>query len=89
MARQRFVTRTVKKTVAVIAGVNLLDNVATNVTMEIPYKITDEKKILKLAKAKYDSEIFVCAKVIDINFEDTVLGIPEETFMEYAVEITR
>ena len=89
MAREKFVTRTVKKTIAVIACLNRETRQAETITVEFPQKIIDDSKILKSAKKVVDPRLYVVADVVDVNYEDTVLGIPTEVFMENAVEIKR
>ena len=89
MAREKYVTRTVKKTVAVVACANKLTMTIENITLEIPEKVIDESKILKIAKKKIDSRMYTPVSVVDVNYEDTVMGITMDVFMENAVEMNR
>lgn len=89
MAREKYVTRTVKKTVAVVACANKLTMTIENITLEIPEKVIDEFKILKIAKKKIDSGMYAPVSVVDVNYEDTVMGITMDVFMENAVEMNR
>lgn len=83
------VTRTVKSTVAVIACLNRKTMEAEQVTIEIPFKVTDEAKILKYAKKHMNADIYIPASVIEYDIQDCVLGITLETFMENAVKVER
>lgn len=84
MARKRMVTRTIKATVAVVAGINTTTMEIEQNTLELTYLCNDENKLLKLAKKQFDTENYKVASIVEISTNDTLYGMPEEQFIALA-----
>lgn len=84
MARKRMVTRTIKATVAVVAGINTLTMEIEQNTLELTYLCNDEKKLLKLAQKQFNTDTYKVASIVEISTNDTLYGMPEEQFIALA-----
>lgn len=82
----RMVTRTILSTEVKAVTANLSENVLEEVTYNIPGKITNKDKALKMLKKNYATTRIPTA-ISELTICEKLYGMPEETFIEHAVEL--
>lgn len=87
MARPRIVSRLVTITKCMCVIVDLESNKAEEREVTIPVKVTDCKKALKILKSKYDNDRYVFVNVNHVEHDRKMFGIPEEEFINLAIEL--
>ena len=84
MARVRMVTRTIVATIAKALVADLENNVLITEDLKIAgkYEDADDKAFQKAIKAAYPDKIV--AKVVALEYEETLYGMSEQKFIETA-----
>lgn len=83
----KMVTRTILSTEVKAVAANLQENVLEELTYNIPGKITNKDKALNILKKVRTTAVRIPTKVNELTLCEKLYGMPEETFIEYAVEL--
>lgn len=83
----KMVTRTILSTEVKVVIANLSENVLEEVTYNIPGKITNKDKAMKILRKQYTTLTIIPTTVVELTFCEKLYGMPEETFIEHAVEL--
>lgn len=83
----KMVTRTILSTEVKAVTANLSENVLEEVTYNIPGKITNKDKAMNILRKSYTSPSRIPTAVNELTLCEKLYGMPEETFIEYAVEL--
>lgn len=83
----KMVTRTILSTEVKAVTANLSENVLEEVTYNIPGKITNKDKALNILKKAHTTAVRIPTTVNELTLCEKLYGMPEETFIEYAVEL--
>ena len=81
------VTRTILSTDVKAVTANLSENVLEEVTYNIPEKITNKDKAMNILRKSYTSPSRIPTTVVELTICEKLYGMPEETFIEHAVEL--
>lgn len=81
----KMVTRTILSTEVKAVVANLSENVLEEVTYHIPGKITNKDKALNILKKARTTTVRIPTAVNELTLCEKLYGMPEETFIEYAV----
>lgn len=81
------VTRTILSTEVKVVTANLSENVLEEVTYNIPGKITNKDKAMKILRKQYTTSSRIPTSVVELTICKKLYGMPEETFIEHAVEL--
>ena len=81
------VTRTILSTEVKVVTANLSENVLEEVTYNIPGKITNKHKALNILRKQYTTSSRILTSVVELTICVKLYGMPEETFIEHAVEL--
>ena len=81
------VTRTILSTEVKAVTANLSENVLEEVTYNIPGKITNKDKAMKILRKQYTTSSRIPTSVVELTICKKFYGMPEETFIDYAVEL--
>lgn len=81
------VTRTILSTEVKAVIANLSENVLEEVTYNIPGKITNKDKAMKILRKQYTTLPIIPTTVVELTICEKLYGMPEETFIEHAVEL--
>ena len=88
MAKERFITRTIKTTEVIVLGMNTVTCEPFNeaVTLAGTYGNTEkaQKKILAEAKEKIETEEKVVVKIVGVTEKETLYKVKEEDFIKIA-----
>lgn len=84
MAKIRMVTRTATTTKATVLCLNVETAEPFNDTVLLPGIYKDNKSILKDAKKLLDTEEVSVCKVVNVEVEEKLYGLPEADFLKYA-----
>ena len=84
MARERFVTRTIKENEVKVLGMNLETCNAETRTLLISGEYDD---FLKVAQALYNDDTFTVVKIMDVKSDEVIYKMRESDFMKYAVRV--
>lgn len=82
----KMVTRTILLTEVKAVIANLSENVLEEVTYNIPGKITNKDKAMKILRKQYTTLPRI-PTVLELTICEKLYGMPEETFIEHAVEL--
>lgn len=84
MARVRMVTRTIVATIAKALVADLENNVLITEDLKVAgrFEDADDKAFQKAIKAAYPDKIV--AKVVALEYEETLYGMLENDFLKYA-----
>lgn len=83
----KMVTRTILSTEVKAVIANLSENVLEEVTYNIPGKITNKDKAMKILRKQYTTLPIIPTTVVELTNCEKLYGMPEETFIEHAVEL--
>lgn len=83
----KMVTRTILSTEVKAVIANLSENVLEEVTYNIPGKITNKDKAMKILRKQYTTLLIIPTTVLELTICEKLYGMPEETFIEHAVEL--
>lgn len=83
----KMVTRTILSTEVKAVVANLQENVLEELTYIIPGKITNKDKALNILKKVRTTAVRIPTTVNELTLREKLYGMPEETFIEYAVEL--
>lgn len=83
----KMVTRTILSTEVKAVIANLSENVLEEVTYNIPGKITNKDKAMKILRKQYTTLPIIPTTVVELTICEKLYGMPEETFIEHAVEL--
>ena len=83
----KMVTRTILSTEVKAVVANLQENVLEEVTYIIPGKITNKDKALKIIREAHTTAVRIPTTVNELTLREKLYGMPEETFIEYSVEL--
>lgn len=81
------VTRTILSTEVKVVTANLSENVLEEVTYNIPGKITNKDKAMNILRKQYTTSSRIPTSVVGLTICEKLYGMPEETFIEHAVEL--
>lgn len=84
MAKQRMITRTALTTKATVLCLNTETAEPFNETVLLSGTYKDAKNILKDAKKLLDNDTISVCKVVNIEVEEKLYGMPEVEFLQYA-----
>lgn len=90
MAREKMVTRTIESTVVNLLAVDLteLEKGIQSMALEINGKFESEEEVKKALDKVYKNE-YTIIKINFFNVYETLYGMPEREFMQYAVELDK
>ena len=90
MAREKMVTRTIESTVVNLLAVDLteLEKGIQSMALEISGKFESEEEVKKALDKVYKNE-YTIIKINFLNVYETLYGMPEREFMQYAVELDK
>lgn len=83
----KMVTRTILSTEVKVVTANLSENVLEEVTYNIPGKITNKDKAMNILRKRYITSSRIPTLVVELTISEKLYGMPEETFIEHAVEL--
>lgn len=83
----KMVTRTILSTEVKAVTANLSENVLEEVTYNISGKITNKDKAMKILRKQYTTPSRIPTSVVELTICEKLYGMPEETFIEHAVEL--
>lgn len=83
----KIVTRTILSTEVKAVTANLSENVLEEVTYNIPGKITNKDKAMNILRKQYTTSSIIPTSVVELTICEKLYGMPEETFIEHAVEL--
>ncbi len=83
----KMVTRTILSTEVKAVTANLPENVLEEVTYNIPGKITNKDKAMNILRKSYTNPSRIPTAVVELTICEKLYGMPEETFIEHAVEL--
>lgn len=83
----KMVTRTILSTEVKAVTANLSENVLEEVTYNITGKITNKDKAMNILRKSYTSPSRIPTTVVELTICEKLYGMPEETFIEHAVEL--
>lgn len=83
----KMVTRTILSTEVKAVIANLSENVLEEVTYNIPGKITNKDKAMNILRKQYTTLLRIPTTVLELTICKKLYGMPEETFIEHAVEL--
>lgn len=83
----KMVTRTILSTEVKVVTANLSENVLEEVTYNIPGKITNKDKAMNILREQYTTSSRIPTSVVELTICEKLYGMPEETFIEHAVEL--
>lgn len=83
----KMVTRTILSTEVKAVTANLSENVLEEVTYNISGKITNKDKAMNILRKSYTSPSRIPTTVVELTICEKLYGMPEETFIEHAVEL--
>lgn len=83
----KMVTRTILSTEVKAVTANLSENVLEEVTYNIPGKITNKDKAMNILRKQYTTSSITPTSVVELTICEKLYGMPEETFIEHAVEL--
>lgn len=66
---------------------NLSENVLEELTYNIPGKITNKDKAMNILRKQYTTSSRIPTLVVELTICEKLYGMPEETFIEHAVEL--
>lgn len=81
------VTRTILSTEVKVVTANLSENVLEEVTYNIPGKITNKDKAMNILRKRYTTSSRIPTSVVELTISEKLYGMPEEFFIEHAVEL--
>ena len=84
MAKARMVTRTALTTKATVLCLNTETAEPFNETVTLSGTYKDAKSLLKDAKKLLDSDTISVCKVVNVELEQLLYGMPEIDFLQYA-----
>lgn len=88
MAKERFITRTIKTTEVIVLGMDTVTCEPFNeaVTLAGTYDATEksQKKMLADAKEKIETETKAVVKIVGITEKETLYKVKEDDFMKIA-----
>lgn len=84
---EKMVTRTILSTEVKAVTANLSENVLEEVTYNIPGKITNKDKAMNILRKQYTTSSIIPTSVVELTICEKLYGMPEETFIEHAVEL--
>ena len=84
MARKPMVTRTVQTTLATVLCLNTETAEPFNQTVTLSGTFKDNKAVMKAVKALIEDDTISVAKVVDIEIEEKLYGMPEQDFINAA-----
>lgn len=87
MARKPMITRTMKTTNVVVLCVNVEDRSTFEQTITLPGVYKDEKKLTKKVEFVFADSPVKPIQVISTEVTSKLLGMSEETFIQYAEEM--
>ena len=83
----KMVTRTILLTEVKAVTANLSENVLEEVTYNIHGKITNKDKAMHILRKQYTTSSRIPTSVVELTIREKLYGMPEETFIEHAVEL--
>jgi hypothetical protein len=83
----KMVTRTILLTEVKVMAANLVGKELEEVTYIIPGKITNKDKVMNILRNSYTTSEMVPTAVVELTIREKLYGMPEETFIEHAVEL--
>lgn len=84
MARKPMVTRTVQTTLATVLCLNTETAEPFNQTVTLTGTFKDNKSVMKAVKALIENDTISVAKVVDVEIEEKLYGMPEQDFINAA-----
>lgn len=84
MARKPMVTRTVQTTLATVLCLNTETAEPFNQTVTLSGTFKDNKAVMKAVKALIENDTISVAKVVDVEIEEKLYGMPEQDFINAA-----
>lgn len=83
----KMVTRTILSTEVKAMVANLVGKELEEVTYVIPGKLTKKDKAMNILRKSYTTSEMIPTAVVDLMICEKLYGMPEETFIEHAVEL--
>ena len=83
----KMVTRTILLTEVKATVANLVGKELEDVTYIIPGKITNKDKVMNILRKSYTTSEMIPTAVVELTIREKLYGMPEETFIEHAVEL--
>lgn len=83
----KMVTRTILLTEVKAMVANLVGKELEEVTYTIPGKITNKDKVMNILRKQYATSSRIPTSVVELTICEKLYGMPEETFIEHAVEL--
>lgn len=83
----KMVTRTILLTEVKAMAANLVGKELGEVTYTIPGKITNKDKVMNILRKQYATSSRIPISVVELTICEKLYGMPEETFIEHAVEL--
>lgn len=83
----KMVTRTILSTEVKVVIANLSENVLEEATYNILGKITNKDKAMNILRKQYTTSSRILTSVVELTICEKLYGMPEETFIEHAVEL--
>ena len=84
--REKMITRTVSATVVTVMAVEMATAKAFTTQFTLTGNFKDNADILKAIK-KNDTDEIVYAAIVSMETKETLYGMPESVFMQYAQEL--
>ncbi len=84
MARKPMVTRTVQTTLATVLCLNTETAEPFNQTVTLSGTLKDNKAVMKAVKSLIENDTISVAKVVDVEIEEKLYGMPEQDFINAA-----
>ena len=83
----KMVTRTILSTEVKAMVANLVGKELEEVTYVIPGKFTNKDKAMNILRKSYTTSETIPTAVVDLMICEKLYGMPEEAFIEHAVEL--
>lgn len=90
MARkENMVTRTIKTTHCILMCVDTSIGEVKNIDVVLPRTYKEVSDMLTKAKEIYDTDTLKCVDVVGYEKKESLMGMPESLFIQYASEIVK
>lgn len=83
----KMVTRTIILTEVKALSANLVTNELEETHYNIPGKLTNKDKAMNILRKQYITSSRIPTTVLELTTREKLYGMPEETFIEHAVEL--
>lgn len=87
MARTPMVTRTIRTNRVNVLCLDTEKCEPLNLQVVISARTTDPKKVMNEVKSVVDTDTITAVKIVDSEIIETLYGMPESDFIQYAKEL--